>query len=99
MTRATTVVHWEDRPTDGDYVYVGRKGGGLFGNPFVVKPREAAIQLFEAYFYARLNSDLQFAFEVGRLSGRVLVCHCKPLACHGDVIAGFLNSLPVRDAE
>lgn len=95
---ATTVVHWDDRPMDEDWVYIGRKGGGLFGNPFVPvglgpEQRKRCIEEFAAYFYARMQRDLHFAFEVGRLSGRVLVCHCKPLACHGDIIAGFLNSL------
>lgn len=98
MLPNTTVVHWNDRPADGaQYVYIGRSFGlGYFGNPFHVGrdgDRATVVAKFEAYFYDRLRTDLHFAFEVGRLSGKVLVCHCKPLACHGDVIAGFLNSL------
>ena len=30
--------------------------------------------------------------EVYKLAGKTLGCHCKPKACHGDVLADFLNS-------
>lgn len=90
----TTVVHWEDRPAPGEYVYVGRKQGGLFGNPFWSGSRERNIDQFRKYFYERLHRDIQFGFEVGRLKGKVLVCHCKPMACHADIIAEYLNGIP-----
>ncbi|CAG1022170.1 hypothetical protein DOJK_01483 [Patescibacteria group bacterium] len=28
-----------------------------------------------------------------KLRGKILGCHCKPLACHGDILANYLNSL------
>ncbi|ASF45912.1 DUF4326 domain-containing protein [Methylovulum psychrotolerans] len=31
--------------------------------------------------------------ELLQLRGKVLGCHCKPAACHGDVLANYLNSL------
>ena len=30
--------------------------------------------------------------EVYKLAGKRLGCFCKPQACHGDVLADFLNS-------
>ncbi|MEP0357399.1 DUF4326 domain-containing protein [Paraglaciecola sp.] len=30
--------------------------------------------------------------EVYKLAGKRLGCFCKPSACHGDVLADFLNS-------
>jgi hypothetical protein len=90
----TTVAHWNDRPSSG-WAYIGRKGGGLFGNPFTAERhgRDRAIALFRVYFHNRLERDESFRAAVLALRGKVLVCHCKPLACHGDVIAEYLNSL------
>ena len=31
--------------------------------------------------------------EVIRLAGKRLGCFCKPKACHGDILADYLNSL------
>jgi hypothetical protein len=46
--------------------------------------REVVIEKYRAYLRGR--PDL-----VGKarrdLQGKVLVCHCKPKACHGDVLA------------
>ncbi len=37
---------------------------------------------------------LKFSKEdVLALKGKTLGCHCKPAACHGDVIAEYLNVL------
>lgn len=87
----TTVVHWDDRPAEG-WVYIGRKGEGYFGNPYASGTREQNIARFKTYFERRLLSQ-SFRLAVYELHGKVLVCHCKPLACHGDVIAEYLNGL------
>ena len=31
--------------------------------------------------------------EVTKLAGKRLGCFCKPAACHGDILADYLNSL------
>ena len=31
--------------------------------------------------------------EVYKLAGKRLGCFCKPLPCHGNILANFLNSL------
>lgn len=80
-------------------VYIGR--GSSWGNPYAVgfgaspgeeqNDREEAIRKFK-YDFERgfLKKSKEDALE---LKGKILGCHCKPLACHGDVLADYLNSL------
>ena len=94
----TTVVNI--RHTDKYDQYIGRAGhghDGYFGNPFILSPTEpkgATLERYREYFYDRLNNDPEFKQRVHSLKGKVLGCFCKPLPCHGDVIAHYLNNLP-----
>jgi hypothetical protein len=75
-------------------VYIGR--GTPFGNPSMLGPdgaREEVIEAYKGYFYARLLFDGAWKRKVLALKGQTLLCHCKPLECHGDVIAEYLDSL------
>ena len=78
-------------------VYIGRAGrgrDGYFGNPFRVGvdgSRPEVIETFRQYFTGRLGRDPEYRGRVERLRGRRLGCFCKPAACHGDVIAEYLN--------
>lgn len=89
-----------------DHVYIGRAGKGVegpFGNPHPVGPScdlcegrpfhtlEEALHLFYDYFHHRLETDPGFRADVLALTGKTLVCFCKPRPCHGDVIAQWLN--------
>jgi hypothetical protein len=40
-----------------------------------------------------LASDAEFKRRIHELKGKTLGCFCKPEACHGDVIAEYLNNL------
>lgn len=75
---------WSDDP---QYVYIGRPSP--WGNPFSVlrHGRHVAIAKFTAAISPRMA-------EVARreLRGRTLVCYCKPLSCHGDVLAAIADS-------
>jgi hypothetical protein len=76
--------------------YIGRAGkgqDGYFGNPFSNKTRLENIEDFKAYFYNRLEKDSEFKRRVLELKGKSLGCFCKPQACHGDVIADYINNL------
>lgn len=66
-----------------------------FGNPFPVPQhgRDRCIELFKEYFYRKIETDSDFRAAVLQLKGKTLGCFCKPLVCHGDVIANYLNSL------
>lgn len=91
----TTVVNLLADPYD---VYIGRPGRGRdgdFGNPFRIGPhgsRAQVLERFQQYFRHRLASDPTFRHRVEALRGKRLGCFCKPLACHGDIIADHLNS-------
>jgi len=67
-----------------------------FGNPFVIGKhggRKQVLELFKMYFEWRIKHDKYFRFQVEELKGKTLACWCKPLACHGDIIAEYLDSL------
>lgn len=91
----TTVVNLRTAKYD---VYIGRAGkgqDGYFGNQFPIGPmtRGEVINEFRKTFYLRLQCDPEFKRRVHELKGKVLGCFCKPQACHGDVIAEYLNNL------
>ena len=98
---ATTVIHIKDRQP-GD-IYIGRAGhgeDGYFGNPFPLKPGESrgsTIERFRAWFWEQITKP-EYRQRVLALRGKRLVCFCKPLACHGDVIADWLNRQPEKEA-
>lgn len=92
LTRVTNIYK------DPDYdVYIGRPGkgqDGYFGNPFKGSNRDQVIAQYKEYFYDRLKKDPEFRHNIRALKGKILGCFCKPKACHGDVIAEYLNRLP-----
>jgi len=64
-----------------------------FGNPFIIGPdgdRDDVISKFRVYWYAPEQYNLR-AFARVLLSGKRIGCWCKPQACHGDIIAEYLN--------
>jgi len=93
--KPTTVVHIKKEAYD---VYIGRAGhgqDGTFGNPHERFGRLENIRRFKTYFYDRIKNDRAFANKVIKLRGKRLGCFCRPeKACHGDVIAEYLDSLP-----
>lgn len=78
---------WERNPR---YVYVGRPGKGLkgpWGNPFTTGTRAEKIAQYEEWMRERLAAEPKLRADVAALHGRILVCFCSPLPCHGDVLA------------
>lgn len=75
------------------YEYIGR--GSYWGNPYSMyedgDDRDEVIRKFKYDFdFEKFpNKDKS---EVYKLAGKRLGCFCKPEACHGDVLADFLNS-------
>lgn len=86
-----------NRDRDSFDVYIGR--GSLWGNPFRLGEREGeftreqAINLFRKRFEEELLREPATHLKALALRGHRLGCYCKPLPCHGDVIADYLNSL------
>lgn len=97
----TEVVN-KDRNDDFD-VYIGR--GTPWGNPFPVGKQEGqyeraeAIALFRQHFENNLLTNQGLRRGLLGMRGLRIACHCKPLACHGDVIAGYLNALDPESEE
>jgi hypothetical protein len=96
----TVVVNIHKEPFD---VYIGRRGqgqDGYFGNPFRIGiSREDAVERFERYFADRIEKDSEFRRRVLKLKGKRLGCFCKPKACHGDVIADWLNKMEEKEVD
>jgi hypothetical protein len=94
----TRVVNLRREPYD---VYIGRPGhdqDGYFGNPFRipanVKARATVLAKYREWFLLRVADDPEFRRRVLALRGKVLGCFCKPAACHGDVIAEWVDAQP-----
>jgi hypothetical protein len=79
-------------------VYIGRPGP--WGNPFsfktgtrakfVLPTREEALAAYERW----LLGQPELVAKVKReLRSKTLGCWCKPLSCHGDVLARIANEL------
>ena len=90
ITRVVNV----DREQRADVVYIGR--GTPWGNPYALGQdgdREEVIRKFRYDFERDLLRDgARFKQRLRALQGKRLGCHCKPAACHGDVLAEYLNA-------
>jgi hypothetical protein len=75
------------------YEYIGR--GSYWGNPHSMfedgDDREEVIRKYKYDFDFEKFPHIE-KNEVYKLVGKRLGCFCKPQACHGDVLADFLNS-------
>lgn len=94
---------WQNNP---DFVYIGRanKRAGLpesiWHNPYSMKKlshlplndaekRANVINKFADY----LEYNTGLLQRIPELSGKILVCYCKPQKCHGDVLSKGYNML------
>lgn len=71
-------------------VYIGRPS--KWGNPFVEGrdgSREEVISKFKTYMMEQ--SPLLWG-DLAELVGKKLACWCKPLDCHGDVLADWAEA-------
>jgi len=99
----TTVINlWdlEGKPWPEGAVYIGRaqrgraetKRSSVFANPFVIvegrNTRAEVIRKYEEYI--REKSELVERAKK-ELKGKTLVCWCKPLDCHGDVLVRIVE--------
>lgn len=94
ITDKITFVSNKDRGEHFD-TYCGR--GTLWGNPYAIGvdgDRDEVIRKFKYDFdrdYLKGGND--FKEKLKKLRGHTLGCHCKPYACHSDVLAQYLNEL------
>lgn len=69
-------------------VYVGR--GSKWGNMFHIGRDGTRSEVIAKYEQVLLGNPKMMA-DLCELRGRVLVCYCKPRACHGDVLLRLAN--------
>ena len=97
----TTVIHIKDAPagwkTDDRYLYIGRRNfaedllQSKWHNPTPLRtqePQEREDNLREFSENFEISALRQHA---GELKGKVLVCYCAPLPCHGNILAAAAN--------
>lgn len=73
-------------------VYIGR--GSKWGNPYAIGFDGDRAEVIRKFKYDFERGFFKFGKEeILELKGKTLGCHCKPAACHGDVLAEYLNSL------
>ncbi len=71
-------------------VYIGR--GSPYGNPFVIGKDGTRDEVCDKYgMYLCRNHDLITKVKK-ELRGKDLVCFCKPLRCHGDILLALANT-------
>lgn len=66
-----------------------------YGNPFKIPrdgDRATVINKFKQYY--ALKPSLQEAIRAYHNQGKVFVCHCHPLPCHGHFLADEANAAP-----
>ncbi len=88
-----TETEYQSEKSTQSYEYIGR--GSYWGNPYSMYEDgddcEEVIRKYK-YDFEYEKSPNKEKSEVYKLAGKRLGCFCKPQACHGDVLADFLNS-------
>ncbi len=95
VTRVVNIkkeTHYKNLKSSSDYEYIGR--GSYWGNPYSMyedgDDREEVIRKYKYDFDKDIFPKIKKS-KVYELAGKRLGCFCKPAACHGDVLADFLN--------
>ncbi|WP_086930570.1 DUF4326 domain-containing protein [Agarilytica rhodophyticola] len=88
-----TEPEYQKEKSTPNYEYIGR--GSYWGNPYSMysegDDRNEVIRKYKYDFdYEKFPNKEKS--EVYKLAGKRLGCFCKPEACHGDILADFLNS-------
>lgn len=94
------VIHHRNRSKifPSNEVYIGRPS--KWGNPFThlksttlakyhVNSRDEAVEAYRKWITEGEGQHL--LNDLHELVGKTLVCWCKPLACHGDVLIELVN--------
>ena len=85
-------------------VYIGRRNplraeDGYFGNPYILGQdgdRQQVLELYRIHFNERIKNDVEFKKRIEALKDKILLCYCKPEACHGDIIKEYLDQQTIN---
>lgn len=79
----------------GEATYIGRAYRGFpeskWGNRYHIGPDGSREDVIEKWL-ADLVENEELLTAIVELRAQVLLCWCKPLACHGDILAEMANS-------
>jgi len=64
-------------------IYIGR--GSKWGNPYIIGRDGTRSEVIKKY-YKWIQNQPQLMNSLYELDGKILGCHCKPKACHGDIL-------------
>jgi hypothetical protein len=79
-----------------DYdIYIGR--GSLYGNPFKIGPDGDRVEVIRKY-REWVKTQPQIIARLKELKGKTLGCFCKPMICHGDVLAELADTVEDSNA-
>jgi len=84
---ATTVVNLKKEHYE---TYIGR--GSIWGNPFKIGRDGTRKEVIENYRIYIMNRP-ELLSRLHELKNKRLGCYCKPLSCHGDVLAELADKL------
>ena len=101
------IVNYKYHPKGRAAGYCVQRKYSPLGSPFPVKPwgpyeRGETIPLYEEWLYRKyyVERDTKIVFTINKLYRQwlrdgelILVCGCKPLDCHADVIAKLLTEI------
>jgi hypothetical protein len=100
MMEISVVNRHHQKPEDEKGEYIGR--GTPLGNPWQVNAeytRERAIAQYEVWLNRQIQvedpdvmRELNRLIDIAEIRPLKLVCSCKPLACHGDIVKKILLS-------
>ena len=82
----TTVTHIS-KPHD---IYIGRPS--KWGNPFIIGRDGTRKEVIKKYEKWLINNPRLFR-QLPELKNKILGCYCSPKACHGDILAKYVNEL------
>ena len=69
-----------------------------YGNPFILDQDGDRDEVCDKYEKSYLPIKPSILNDVERLKGKVLICHCYPLRCHGDCLANTANQIEKAQA-
>jgi Domain of unknown function (DUF4326) len=72
-----------------DAVYIGR--GSIWGNPFIIGKDGTRQEVVEKYAIWICDNP-ELLNKLTSLKGKDLVCFCRPLTCHGDILEILLEN-------
>ncbi len=87
----TKVVNCKKEPYD---VLIDRRT--IYGNPFIIGrdgTREEVVEKYRKW----VPTQEKIMNSLYKLYNKRLGCHCKPKACHGDVLVELINDLRLED--